>query len=130
MRGLLTELRALNAANAASELTHLGAVHTFGWNVMQGFKYSIPLEIWEPGKKRPQRTNVRWKEGGQLIMVLATQQPWHDWSELRDDTGAVYWRTVGDEKGNELLAGLQREIEQNAHSERRLILVCCKNCCR
>ncbi len=49
---------------------------------------------------------------------------------MRDDTGAVYWRTAGDEKGNALLAGLQREIEQNADSERRLILVCCKDCCR
>jgi hypothetical protein len=50
--------------------------------------------------------------------------------QLRDDAGVVYYRTVGDEKRNELLAGMQREIEQNADSERRLILVCCKLCCR
>jgi hypothetical protein len=135
MRGLLEELRGLGAAevtavNAASELTHLGAVHRFGWNAMWGFKYSIPLEIRQPGAKQGQHTHVRWKEGWQLIYALSAMRPWHDWSELRDDAGAVYWRTAGDEKGNELLAGLQREIEQNADSERRLILVCCKVCCR
>jgi hypothetical protein len=45
---------------------------------MRGFKYSIPLEIWESDKKRAHRTHVRWKEGSPLIMVLAALRPWHD----------------------------------------------------
>jgi hypothetical protein len=98
---------------------------------MWGYKFSIPMEVRESETSIGWTKTVRWKEGNHLIDAIAEFRPWHDWAELRDDTGAVYWRTAADSKqGNEALTGLQREIEQNAGSKRRLILVCNKVCCR
>jgi hypothetical protein len=113
-----------------AQLRGLGAVHRFGWHAMRGYRYSMPLEICEPGNVKGRHTHVRWTEEWPLVQALGALRPWHDWAELRDDTGAVYWRTAGDEKFNEPLARLQREVEQNADSARRLVLVCCKDCCK
>jgi hypothetical protein len=72
MRGLLEELRGLSVTKVEklNELNHLGSVHTFGWNAMWGFKYSIPLEIREKGAKKGENTQVRWKEGWSLKMAM------------------------------------------------------------
>jgi hypothetical protein len=124
MRGLLAGMGELHVLSGSNELGHLGSVHSFGWNAMRGFKFSIPLEIREAGANEGKTQQVRWKEGWQLTYALAAVRPWHDWSELRDDAGAVYWRTGAEAGKAPLLAGLQREIEQNKDSKRRLILCC------
>jgi hypothetical protein len=131
MRGLLAGMGELHGLSGSNELRHLGAHHTFGFHAMWGYKFSIPMEVRESETSIGWTKTVRWKEGNHLIDAIAEFRPWHDWAELRDDTGAVYWRTAADSKqGNEALTGLQREIEQNAGSKRRLILVCNKVCCR
>jgi hypothetical protein len=128
MRGLLDELGRLNGREGEGRtrtegLNHLGAVNPGFMSWMQGYKYSIPLEIKWWGEEIGWQTEARWNKGGSLesAVAVAGQGGRDVWWELRDDLQKVYCSKrqpqpalTGD------FAALQLEIEKKPKSERRL----------
>jgi hypothetical protein len=126
MGSLLDELGRLNAPEGLSHLgaqrtglDHLGAVHEGLWAATFGYKYSIPIEIKASLAKSGIKTEVKWHKGDSLYARLLEIRPVAAWKELRDDEGVVYY---GSPTQDARISELQKHMETNAHSQRRLIL--------
>ncbi len=87
------------------------------------YDYSISLRINQVAESYAKITLVTWNKGGSLERAIENTAKREQWVELKDNQGALYYLNSRSAKDMSDLSALQREIENNPDSKKKLILL-------